>query len=292
MSWSAWGFGGLAWLGVSLLSAPSPEVLQSAPPTDQAPGDKSPNDEAPRDTDPSPSDPDQAPSEADQHWCAPELRRLELSCDDCAVCAFELGSKEPTDTLVIFLHGVVKGDSGWQHNQQRALVRAARANGFDLLAPRGRRGVGPKDMERWWTWPTRSALQAEHEPSLFLEWREARALLETGREAYKRVLLIGFSNGAYYASSLALRGAFEANGYATLAGGGANYLEQRARGVKQRPPIYVGYGLKDTSARKDADGFGKLLKRLGWPHQVKARPKVGHSMTDAQLAEALRFLRR
>lgn len=236
-------------------------------------------------------------------WCAPELTTLpgEVCSYQAAVAkpregdAGEAASKagDPaTDTLVVFLHGVIQADSGWQYNQQRALLRAAKVNHFDLLAPRGRRGIGPKGMEDWWTWPTRSSAQKTVEPEIFQEWRDARKHLEQARgSSYKRLLIVGFSNGAYYASSLVLRDAFEADGYATLAGGGANYLESTARNIKRRPPVYVGWGLKDKSARKDGAGFAKLLKRLGWPHRSKARPKVGHSMTDAQLAEALVFLR-
>ncbi len=248
-------------------------------------------------------------------WCAPELTTL--AGEVCSYQAPAAKAAEPakpieppgepsgkadqapakapeaaTDTLVIFLHGVIKADSGWQYNQQRALLRAAKVNHFDLLAPRGRRGIGPKDMEDWWTWPTKSSAQKTVEPEIFQEWRDARKALEQARgSSYKRLLIIGFSNGAYYASSLVLRDAFEADGYATLAGGGANYLERTARNVKRRPPVYVGWGLKDTSARKDAAGFAKLLNRIGWVHRSKARPKVGHSMTDAQLGEALAFLR-
>lgn len=231
--------------------------------------------------------PDDAPESKDEAWCHAELETLEHH-----VCAFVESKDEPSDTLVIFLHGVVKSESGWQYNQQRALVRAAKVNHFDLLAPRGRRGIGPKDMEDWWTWPTRSSAQKTLEPELFDEWRAAKKLLEQRRgKDYTKLIVVGFSNGAYYASSLVLRDAFEADGYATFAGGGANYLEATAKRIKRRPPVYVGWGLQDKSAKKDAAGFAKLLKRLGWRHRAKARPKVGHTMTDAGLKEAMGFLR-
>lgn len=236
-----------------------------------------------------PAEPDEEPAEAskDEAWCHSELETL-----DHHVCAFVASKDEPSDALVVFLHGVVKSESGWQYNQQRALVRAAKVNHFDLLAPRGRRGIGPKDMEDWWTWPTRTSAQKSLEPELFEEWRSAQATLEQRRgKKYDKLIVVGFSNGAYYASSLVLRNAFEADGYATLAGGGANYLESTAKRIKHRPPVYVGWGLRDKSAKKDAAGFARLLKRLGWKHRSKARPKVGHSMTDAQLKEALGYLR-
>lgn len=220
----------------------------------------------------------------DEAWCAPELEAKAPG-----ECVF-LRSK-PSKTLVIFLHGVVQSESGWQYNQQKAMVRAAKANEFDLYAPRGFRGIGPKGMEDYWAWPTKASSQKEKEAALFTGWLQLREQLEAERgEAYQRLLIIGFSNGAYYSSSLVLRDAFQADGYAVLAGGGASYLEQRARNTKRRAPVYVGYGLKDKTARDDAAGFGKLLARLGWKHQVRPRPGVGHSMTDSQLAEAIKFL--
>lgn len=245
---------------------------------------------------PAPEQPREEPSGAagskeaaeskDEAWCQKDLETLEHH-----VCAF-VPKDDASDTLVIFLHGVVKSESGWQYNQQLALVRAAKVNHFDLLAPRGRRGIGPKDMEDWWTWPTRSSAQKTLEPELFDEWREARKALEERRgKPYDKLIIVGFSNGAYYASSLVLRDAFEADGYGVFAGGGANYLEATAKRIKHRPPVYVGWGLKDKSAKKDAAGFAKLLKRLGWKHRAKARPKVGHTMTDAGLKEAMSFLR-
>jgi hypothetical protein len=72
-------------------------------------------------------------------------------------------------TLVVFLHGVIKPNSGWQHAQQRAVARAAERYQFFVLMPRGRRGVGPKGMEDWWTWPTAVKHQERVESDLLSE---------------------------------------------------------------------------------------------------------------------------
>src|SRR5688572_14029627 len=136
-----------------------------------------------------------------QGWCAPEFEALAGS-----VCTLPAGEAQ-RDTLVIFLHGVIKPDTTWQHQQQRAIARGARVNRFDVMMPRGRRGIGPKGMQDWWTWPTGVAAQQKVEPEILQEWSGARTELETRRGSpYAKVFVFGFSNGAYYATQLALRG--------------------------------------------------------------------------------------
>jgi predicted esterase len=193
---------------------------------------------------------------------------------------------------VVFLHGVIKPDTTWQWAQQRAIARAAQRKGFSVLMPRGRRGIGPAQMKDWWTWPTSVAAQRAVEAELLAEWDQAQKTLESRRgKAFERVLVFGFSNGAYYATALALLGRLQVQGYGIFAGGaGAKYLVGPAKGTTRRPRIYVGYGLKDR-AHKDPKGLARALKQLGWPHQENARKRGGHSMGDAQLDAAIDFLR-
>jgi len=195
-------------------------------------------------------------------------------------------------TLVIFLHGVIKSGTTWQHNQQRGFALYAKRYGFTALMPRGRRGIGPKGMRDWWTWPTSAKAQQEVEGAVVGEWMTARAELEAkDGKPFDRVYVAGFSNGAYYASSLALRGRLDVDGYAVFAGGSApSYLKKRARNVERRVPIYVGYGTKDAAASRDASKLGSALRSLGWKHRVEARKGVGHSIADSQFKHAWKFL--
>jgi predicted esterase len=207
------------------------------------------------------------------------------------VCALQ-SAEAPRDTLVIFLHGVVKPDTGWQHQQQRAIARAARVNGFDVIMPRGRRGIGPKGMQDWWTWPTGVAAQQKVEPELLQEWDGARTELETRRGAsYAKVLVFGFSNGAYYATQLALRGKAPGHGSAVFAGGASgDWLERHAKAAKARVPLYVEAGSRDRAAIGDARRLREMLQRLGWPHRFVERKGGGHSMPDAGLEAAFGYL--
>jgi predicted esterase len=224
---------------------------------------------------------------SEPRWCAPELEDL-----DGEVChAAPAQAEQAADTLVIFLHGVIQPGTEWQWAQQRAIARAAKSNGFEALMPRGRRGIGPRGMEDWWTWPTGVRAQRAVEDALVEEWLGARKKVEERRGApFSRMVVIGFSNGAYYAASLALRGRMAVDGYGLFAGGGSEYLERQAERVKLRPPIYLGYGGRDPVAKKDARALGAMLARVGWRHKLVGRPAVGHTMTDAGLREALDFV--
>ncbi|WP_437575402.1 alpha/beta hydrolase [Sorangium sp. So ce887] len=220
-------------------------------------------------------------------WCAPELASLPGEA-----CAFLPARAAPGPrVLVIFLHGVVQPDSGWQWAQQRGAARAGARHGVAVMMPRGRRGIGPKTMEDWWCWPTAAAAQAAHEDALLAGWDAARVELERragGR--FERVLVFGFSNGAYYATSLAMRGRLPVDGYAAFAGGsGARYLERAGARTRLRVPVFVGWGGKDP-AHRDQVALAKMLRRLKWPSRSLGKKRAGHAMTDDQVDQAFAFL--
>jgi len=137
---------------------------------------------------------------------------------------------------------------------------------------------------------TAPRLQEEIEPELLEEWAESRALVErkVGRH-FERFLIFGFSNGAYYATTLALRDRIEADGYGVFAGGaGGRYSWILGSRTERRAPIFVGYGTKDPS-QGDMRSLARTLKTLGWRYRVKSQP-IGHMVTQAQLRAAVNFL--
>jgi len=222
-------------------------------------------------------------------WCAEGLTTLPSE-----VCAYVPDAKRKTEgprTLVIYLHGVIQPDTNTQWLQQRAAARVGAKYGFTVIMPRGRRGIGPKTMEQWWTWPTSIDARIAHEEALVKEWTAARAALEQkSGQPFERVYVFGFSNGAYYATSLAMRGRLDVDGYALFAGGsGAAYHETEAKKTKKRAPIAVAWGEGDPSHDKQ-EALAKLLKRLKWPSKALGRRRAGHAMTDEQVEEALAFL--
>ncbi len=227
---------------------------------------------------------------ADPQWCDEQTETL---ADD--ICYFD-GTPASSDkadakpvrrTLVVFLHGVVPPDSTWQWTQHKALVRDAKHLGFAVLMPRApRRSYGRKgDL---YSWPTAVAAQRVEEEGLVTSWARAQKFVEEreGRN-FDDVFVIGFSSGAYYASSLAQRGRLDVDGYGLMAGGAAG----RAPGTQVREPIYVGVSARDKQTAPDARGLAAALTRWGWPHGVQEEP-VGHLVADVHMAHALTYLRR
>lgn len=224
---------------------------------------------------------------AASRWCAPELTTLAGD-----VCAYVPEKPAPGPrTLVIFLHGVIQPDTTSQWGQQRAAARVGATHGLTVIMPRGRRGIGPKTMEHWWAWPTSIDARRVEEAKLVGEWSAARASLETqAGKPFERVYVFGFSNGAYYATSLAMRGRINADGYALFAGGsGAPYHEIEAKRAKLRAPVVVAWGAGDPSHDKQKE-LAKMLRRLRWPSKEVGRDRAGHAMTDEQVTVALSFL--
>jgi predicted esterase len=237
------------------------------------------------------------PASADEpkqdSWCAPELEVLANSaCGYLPERATAKANEAAVPrTLILFLHSLVQARSTWQWEQQRTVLRIAKANGFAALMPRGRRGIGPGRLPDTWAWPTSATAQKEFEDELVAEWASARAELERRQEArFDRLYVFGFSNGAYYASSLALRGRLEeADGYAAFAGGaGGKYASLLGSRTSRRVPIFIGYGTRDP-ARNDMRKLAKTLSLLGWRHRVKAE-SVGHTVTESQLRHAIAYL--
>lgn len=224
-------------------------------------------------------------------WCAPEAEEVQEG-----VCFFEPdphdseATLEHPDTLVLYLHTLVGANSSWQWKQQRQIIQAARENGFSVLMPRGRKGVGPKRSPDVWAWPTAPKLQEELEPELLEEWARERELIERkiGRR-FERLFVFGFSNGAYYAATLALRDRIRADGYGVFAGGaGGKYAWVLGHRTERRAPIFVGYGTKDP-AQDHMRSLARSLKNLGWRYRVKSGP-FGHMVSQAQIDAAVKFL--
>ncbi len=229
-------------------------------------------------------------------WCAPELDALSND-----VCWFAAKTPAPGPrTLVVFLHGVTQPGSGWQWTFQRAAARIAESRGLTVIMPRGRRGNGPKGEEDWWAWPTSEHAQETIEADVLAEWSTAQAELEQrAGQKFERVWIFGFSNGAYYATSLALRGRLSADGdtkhpiadgFAVFAGGsGASYLKAAAAHTTTRPRFFVAWGGKDP-AHGDQVELAALLRNLSWPSRSDPSKNAGHTATDKQLSDAVAFL--
>jgi predicted esterase len=209
-------------------------------------------------------------------WCAPEIETLPGN-----VCHFD-GNGEARRTLVVFLHGLVPRYAPWQWTQERAIVRMAKTLHFAAIFPQAPT-VGPGGSGGY-AWP---GVVTDRNEQIAEGWTAAKNFLETrSGHTYDEVFVVGFSSGAYYAASLAMRGRFLADGYVVLAGGAPR--EAAAEG--RRSPIYVGVSGRDRHTAPNARELGRSLTLLKWPHKTDEQ-RVGHMVANVHMTHALAYLR-
>ncbi len=228
-----------------------------------------------------------AADESAKPWCAPEFETL--PGDVCYHPDPKATDPKTTArrTAVIFLHGLVPKGDDWQHNQHRAILRGAKTHGFAVFAPKGREGIRPKEPLTL-AWPTSADAQRDHEAAILAEWRAALDRIEErDGKPFDEVFVLGFSNGAYYTGSLAIRAPHPFDGYAVFAGGRAYGVPTPDR--SRRAPVFVGICTKDSTA-KDGQSLAATLRKNDWPFKAERRP-AGHTMADKHLAHAIAFLR-
>lgn len=228
------------------------------------------------------------------HWCAPELEAL--SDRVCYFSPAQSTTQSPHEgagvaprTLVIFLHSLISAADRAAWPLQQRMATYAERYGFTMLVPRGRPGLGPGRDPGVLAWPTAQSLQERYEAELLREWQAARALAEKRGGSFDRVLVMGFSNGAYYATSLAVRDKLDVDGYAVFAGGsGKEYVRLQAARSKRKTPIFVGYGTKDPDHGNQRK-LVSMLASLNWPHRSLSA-RIGHTVSNSQVENALDFL--
>jgi predicted esterase len=211
-------------------------------------------------------------------WCAPEVEALPGD-----VCHVDGGQRGDRRTLIIFLHGAIAKGTTWQWTQERALLRQAKEAHFEAIFPRAPLGASG------FVWPGSVKAQEEVEEELFRGWRGAQALLEErAGHPFDEVFVMGFSSGAYFASSLALRRRLDVDGFAVFAGG-AGYSSSTP-GTAPAVPVYVGVCASDSQTAGDSRSFGAALAARGFRHRVDEQP-VGHMFSDVHVVHAASYLR-
>jgi predicted esterase len=220
-----------------------------------------------------------APAPDEKPWCAPEVVPLSDH-----VCFYEGGaSASGRRTLVVYLHGMLATNPGFQYVQQRALANEAKALGFTVLFP-----TSPL-VEGGYYWPTSRPAQEAQEPAILAGIEAARAALAARvGHPFDETFVVGFSSGAYYASSLVMRGALDVDGYIVLAGA-ASWARPRDAGVK-RAPVFVGVSATDGQTADHSRAFAGTLAALRWPYRVEER-HVGHLVDWGFMAHGIAWLR-
>jgi predicted esterase len=212
-------------------------------------------------------------------YCAPEVSELSHH-----VCYFDGGT--PADgrkTLVIYLHGALAMNNGFFYLQQRGMALHAKKHGFTVLMP-----TSPSDGGGY-VWPTSQTAQKEQEAGIIAGIQQGRAELEKrlGRR-FDETFVVGFSSGAYYGSSLAVRGVLDVDGYIVLAGGSSWVKSDEA--ARKRAPIFVGVSAADRQTAAHSRALAGSLAAMGWPFKVEERD-AGHMVDWTFMAHGMAWLR-
>lgn len=214
-------------------------------------------------------------------WCAPEVTELSDH-----VCFFDGGA--PADgrrTLVVYLHGALAMNHGFAWLQQRAMALHAKKHGFTVVIP-----TSPSDGVGH-VWPTSLTAQKDQEAGILAGIKKARADVEKRvGHPFDETFVVGFSSGAYYGSSLAVRSALDVDGYIVLAGGSSwSAMKSESAGAK-RAPVFVGVSAADPQTAGHSRSFAGALASAKWPFKVEER-NAGHMVDWAFMSRGIAWLR-
>lgn len=221
-------------------------------------------------------------------WCASTLEPLGGDC-----FAAPRDAQEPVP-LVVYLHGRYCDETAREElDRQARLARLATERGFAVLALHGVRGeCNSSDYKSWYCWPSNER-NASDAPAFVARVTasiaRARARLGPGRD-----VLLGFSNGGYFASLIATRGLARFDAVAVAHGGpvgAVDALATVARGASGFGPPMLLVTSDDDAADPEMRKLDAQLSFVHWPHALVSR-EGGHSLPDWDLDAALTFFDR
>jgi predicted esterase len=220
---------------------------------------------------------------AKSDWCIEGLVAL-----DDETCVTVPASHD--DSLLVYLHGILPPypESAPKTRVQTIVKDAATRGNIIAMMPRGVKGIGPKNFETWYAWPTASNDYAKYARAMVADWATLRAKLESKLGIkFKRTYLAGSSSGAYFLAALAIHGHAQFDGFGAMSGGAA-WPTPELQSLPPRP-LYVGYGTQDSVGGM-ARTFATMMQGAGWPVRVAEHP-FGHGAQGVYIDEALAFFR-
>jgi len=221
--------------------------------------------------------PTTATTEPAADWCAPGYEPIGGGC-------LALSGTQAPQPLLVYLHGRYASDVTTEEvDRQRRLGAAATTRGFAVLALRGRLGECAS-LAGWFCWPSNEQ-NAERAASVVASWS---APLEEGRRRARStsLLVLGFSNGGYFAGLLAIRGLLDAEAFVIAHGGPV----EPVRSLPHTSPLLL-LSADDDVAQDDMIRLDGELTREHWPHDSYARAGA-HGLTDGDIDAALTFFSR
>ncbi len=219
---------------------------------------------------------------ASESWCPDGF---ESGPQDTCFAVPETTTKETP--ILVYLHGMYAGHGS---PEEWRLVRTAVEKGFAVVVPRGKRGLcaWKAELADNFCWP-----QEVDDPQAFknvvAEWDrvlwQVEAILENG--SHKRYVL-GFSNGAFFATYLAEHGLFPAQAY-SLVGGGA--LEPPRKAAAKTVPLMLISAQDDPDQAPKTKELHEGLSKIGWTHAWCTHPGP-HPLSKEDVDASLRFFKR
>jgi predicted esterase len=188
--------------------------------------------------------------------------------------------------LLLYLHGRYAPESANEERErQMRVARLATARGYAVLALRGVQGqCTDPQLATWWCWPSNERNVGDGQAFVT---RFEGALAEAERRAGKgRRVLLGFSNGGYFAALIAPRALLALDAVAIAHGGPVEPMHP----VGTRPPMLL-IDADDDPSGPEMDRLEASLTRESWPHATVVR-EGGHALPEWDVEMALAFFDR
>ena len=213
-------------------------------------------------------------------WCPEGLEPIAGGC-----FAPALPTAQPRG-LLVYLHGryAPEGQNEERERQTR-VARMGAARGYAVLALRGLQGqCTDPPLATWWCWPSNER-NASDGAAFVLRWDAALREAERRGGRGRRVLL-GFSNGGYFAALIASRALLPLDAIAIAHAGPVQPMHPVGRAA---PMLLI--DADDDPSGPEMDHLEADLTREAWPHAMVAR-EGGHALPEWDVEMALTFFDR
>jgi predicted esterase len=214
-------------------------------------------------------------------WCGAGLEPLAGGG-----CFAPAGARGGATALLVYLHGRYAPEVADEElDRQGRVARRATARGYAVLALRGTQGQCTDPLlVSWWCWPSNER-NAGDGPAFVARW--ATALAEAKRRAQpSRVVMLGFSNGGYFAALIASRALAPFDAFAIAHAGPVEPMTPAG----PTPPMLL-VDADDDPSGPEMSRLDASLTRAAWPHVGVVR-EGGHALADWDIDMSLTFFDR
>lgn len=222
------------------------------------------------------------PAPIDDAWCASAF--APIGGGGCFAAPSRPAERVP---LLVYLHGRYSPAMIEEETvRQNRVAKLATAKGYAVLSMHGTQGECTQpELADMWCWPS-NPRNVDHGPAFFERIKPVMAAARARVGASGPNVLLGFSNGAYFAALIATRslGPFDA---IAIAHGGP---VQPTRPVGTTPPVLLITADDDPSDGEMRELDAELTQE-SWAHELVSREGV-HALLDWDVDIALTFFDR